>query len=315
MKKVARVFLVTYRYDLADLIVCLASIQYWYPHLEITVIKNHNEGDFQIGFIAKYFNVSIVESPHANYGKYYGSLEPYLTGRDERFLVMDTDTAFAGPVLDLLEARSADFVVDREVQPECRLRELYWNPDRIADYIPEYSSTWFTFNNGAICGTGNRITRSDFADFMTWIDGAEPVMKDVAVFPMADMTAINVVINRKAARKEIDVDRVELMIYPPFYRESEADLVRGIAEGTSSEVRIIHWADQKHRPLATRPLGRVYDFYWGWFLSGIGTSQRIRVITRLKCLEIERYARGLARHLRVRIARALCAMPQRSGVI
>src|SRR4051794_40684926 len=192
VKKITQVVLVTHRYDLANLIVCLASIRYWYPDLKVTVMKNRNQGDFRIGFLARYFNISVLDSPHAHYGKYYGSLEPYFTGRCERFVVMDTDTALTGPILDLLERQPADFVVDREVQGDRRLRELYWDPDRIGAFIPEYSTAWFTFNNAAICGTGDKITRADFGDFMTWVPGAEPIMKDAEVFPMADMTAINI---------------------------------------------------------------------------------------------------------------------------
>ena len=305
MKKIEQVVLLTHRYDLANLIVCLASIQYWYPDVKVTVVKNRNQGDFQINFLTKHFNISIVDSPCAHYGKYYGSLEPYLTGRRQRFIVMDTDTALTGPIFDLLEQRSADFVVDREVQGELRLRQLYWDPDRIAAFIPEYSAAWFTFNNAAICGTGDKITRADFGDFMTWVPGAEPAMKDPAVFPMADMTAINIVINRKAARKEVIVERLDLMIYPPFYEGSEADLLRGIADRTGSEVRIIHWADQKHRPIATRPLGRVYAFYFALHLSRLGMLQRLVLQIRLRYLAMERYARELKRHVMARIARAL----------
>jgi hypothetical protein len=314
VKKIEHVLLVTHRYDLPNLIVCLASIRYWYPDVNVTVVKNRNQGEFRLDFLVKYFNISIVDSPRVHYGKYYGSLEPYLTGRRERFIVMDTDTALTGPIFDLLEQRSADFVVDREVQGERRLRELYWDPDRIGAFIPEYSTAWFTFNNAAVCGTGDKITRADFGDFMTWVQGAEPAMKDAAVFPMADMTAINVVINRKAARKEISVDRLELMIYPPFYDGSEADLVRGIADRTGSEVRIIHWADQKHRPIATRPLGRVYTFYFGHHLSELAMLQRLALQMRLRHLAVERRVREFKRHLMARIARIMGANIKRPQV-
>jgi hypothetical protein len=312
-RKVEQIFLVTYRYDLANLIVCLESIRYWYPDIPITVVKNRNEGDFPIDFLAGHFKLSVIDSPAARYGSYFGSLEPYLTGRSGRFLVMDTDTALTGPVLDFLGSLSADFVVDLEEQPEHKLRALYWNPDGIKDYIPEYSRAWFTFNNGAVCGTGDKVTRADFADFMNWPDGAEPSMKDSSVFPMADMTAINVAINRKAVRGEITVDRVALMIYAPFYMESQSDLVRRIADRSGPELRIIHWADQKHLPIAKRPLGQVYQFYRSRFFSRLRVARRLAILARLGYLDLERYARGLTRRVVGRVARGVGAGGRLAG--
>lgn len=291
---VNRIYLVTYRYDLANLMVCLASIRYWHPEVEIVIVKNQNCGSFDISFLQKHYRVSFLQKPSFTYGKFFGSLEPVLSGAAERFLCLDTDTALTGPLLQELSRFPEDFIVDREETTPEKLRTLYWDPDRISQHVEGYTPLWFAFNNGIFCGRGDRITVSDFEGFMEWRPGTEPRMKDECCFPMSDQSAINVVLNIKSQNGQTSVRREHVMIYPPFYGGSEDELLAGIMSRQSRERRAIHWADQKSLPLDVRPLAKVYQFYFNLFLADFSKMGRIRIKSLLWYLSAERALRHMA---------------------
>jgi len=286
-RAVEKIYMVTHRYDLKNLIVCLASIKYWYPHIRVVVIKNENNGKFNFDFLKKDFNVSFAEETNYIFGKFYGSFEPFLSGRDERFIIVDTDIAFTGRIIDLLESRNEDFVVDYEVQPLKKIKQLYWDPNGIGNYVASYSENWFTFNNGIMLGKGDKIRTSDMADFMVWEKSKVPAMMNDLIFPAFDMSAINVVVNKKYFGNEITVCREEIMIYPPNYKESEAALLYGIKERNGKEYRIIHWADQKYLKGCEKPLHRIFDFYKHFFFTQTSKWNGIRIKLYMAYLKLE----------------------------
>lgn len=267
MRKIEKIYMVTHRYDLPNLFTCLASIKYWYPNIEIVIIKNQNNGRFNLDFLKRYYNVTFLYETTYSYGKFYGSLEPFISGKNERFIIVDTDTAFTGRIIDFAETKTEDFVIDYEIQPIEKTKSLYWDSERIGEYISNFSDRWFTFNNGIMACMGNKIIISDFTDFMRWEKHQQPVILDSTVFPTYDQSAINVVINKKFEKKEITVAREKIMIYPPQFTGSAETLLAGIIQKDAAEFRVIHWADTKNLKLTQRPLANVFNFYADLFFN------------------------------------------------
>jgi hypothetical protein len=289
--------MVTHRYDLPNLFVCVASIKYWYPNIEIVIIKNTNNGDVDLSFLKNYYNISFASDSDYNFGIFYGSLLPFLAAKEERFIIVDTDTAFTGPIIDYIESFNEQFVLDFEEQPLHKLKVLYWDPEQVANYVKGYSDNWFTFNNGIIAATSNLIRKDDFSDFLIWEDDKEPEMKNDRAFPMFDQSAINVVINKKYDTNSITVTRQPIMIYPPFYTGNEMELLAQIQKRNGKEYRVIHWADQKNISLTQRPLGKIYRFYLEQFFKGFSKSEQIRIHTYLKYLSVEASSKKSSRRV------------------
>lgn len=289
MRTVDKIYLVTHRYDLSNLFPCLASIKYWYPDIEIVIIKNLNNGNFNLNFLKNYFHVSFMYETDYSYGKFYGSLEPFLTGKDERFIILDTDTVLTGKIIDFIELKNEDFIIDFEQQPLNKVRDLYWDPELISCFINNFSDSWFTFNNGIIAGVGNKITKSDFNDFMIWEKYKEPLIINQSVFPTYDQSAINVVLNKKFSQKQISLTREKIMIYPSFFTESVDDLLKGIENKDAQEFRIIHWADTKSIAPSQKPLSEIFIFYTDNFFESLSYIKRFQVKIYISYLKYEFY--------------------------
>mgnify|MGYP000034963464 CR=1 FL=1 len=99
---VDKIYVNTYKGDNHWCHICVASIRFWYPNIQITLIKDVNKGNFDISYLEKKFNVQVFNS-NEKYGWGYGKLEPLFLSREESFLVLDSDTVLTGPVLDLVK--------------------------------------------------------------------------------------------------------------------------------------------------------------------------------------------------------------------
>lgn len=97
---VTAVYINTYRYDYRLTCICVASVRYWYPLIEIILIKDLGQGDFNNTLLQKHWNVKIFDTKRKSFGWGYGKLEP-LFGEDiQSFLVLDSDSVLTGPVIN-----------------------------------------------------------------------------------------------------------------------------------------------------------------------------------------------------------------------
>ena len=125
--------------------ICVASIRYWYPDIQICLISSCQFGtaDFE-----SYWNVAVQEYPHQPLGMYtklYSLIEP----QRERILLLDADTILIGPILQKLEECEEDFVVnwhrgnvplpqsEREAHAAAKLQQHAWSEICVTDGFRE----------------------------------------------------------------------------------------------------------------------------------------------------------------------------------
>ena len=72
---VDKIYVNTYKGDNHWCHICVASIRFWYPKIQITLIKDLNLGDFDTYLIEKTYNVNVFETKDT-FGWGYGKLEP-----------------------------------------------------------------------------------------------------------------------------------------------------------------------------------------------------------------------------------------------
>jgi hypothetical protein len=154
---IAKIYIATHKHDLRFARICVASIRYWYPEIPIALIKDEFCGEFSTEELERVCDVSVYQTKQRDFGWGMSTLEPVFAEPGGRFLILDADTVFTGRVLDRLETFTEDFVVSLETQPPQRLREIYFDLEKLREVDPHSVFKGQTFNTGQYVATGGRL--------------------------------------------------------------------------------------------------------------------------------------------------------------
>lgn len=287
-KSVDCIYIAASAHDARFTRICVASIRYFYPDAVIRLLAG---GKLEHGLreeLARYWDVAAADVSPGDYGWGFVKLEP-LFGKDgERFLVVDSDTVFAGPVLDARASSAADFLVDDERQTETDTRRLYYDWRKVAAIDAAARSPQFVFNTGQWFGAAGVLTREDFAP---WVDWTMPRrLKHPDCFMPGEQGILNFILNQKAAREDLRLERCSIMRWPGHGLE-------GLDAHTVAERRappvVVHWAGMKKPRLSEMAgadlLGFFENRYYGRLPMsrlrrglGIGYHSWIELRTRLE---------------------------------
>lgn len=279
--------------------ICVASIRHYYPDVKIELLIG---GPLQPGLqeeVQRYWNVGVSPIPPGEYGWGFVKLEPLFLPPGHRFLIIDSDTAIAGPVLDWADKHDEDFIVDFEEATEAQVNHVYF--DRAiaeADGEP-LPAPQFVFNSGQVFERSGLIAREDFEGLVTW--NTPPVLANPRVFRNGDQGVLNLVLNAKARQGAVSVARVALMRWPGHGMQGIelADIKR-----KAGPPLVIHWAGMKKSRLADMAGPDILTFYerlyysrvpggearrhvaaFGHWLSHWLHEARLRVRLRMKALK------------------------------
>lgn len=220
--------------------ICVASVRFFYPQISIRLLVG---GRLQHGLereLRYYYNVSVADIPVGNYGWGFVHWEPLFGPSGEKFLVLDSDTVLAGPVLDLWNDSQALFLVDDEKPSEAATKELYydWEKVRLVDSASQPPK--FVFNCGQWFGTSGVLTRDDFAPWVEWTMPRR--VRHPGLFMCGDQGIFNYVLNKKVLLDGLAVDRRKIMRWPKHSMEGlEPALVR---KRVAAPV-VVHWSGPK----------------------------------------------------------------------
>jgi hypothetical protein len=219
----------------------VASIRCVYSDVPIKLLAG---GALEHGLeeeLRRYWNIGIAALPRGDWGWGFIKLEPLFGPPGERYLVMDSDTVMAGPVLDLWTREDAPFVVDEEEQTEAATKRLYYNWRQVAGIDPLARAPQFVFNTGQWFGTAGLLTRTDFAQLLDWA-GMPPRLRHAGYFKNGEQGLLNYVLNQKAALDGLAVARRKIMLWPGHGMDGVT--AAAVAERRAPP-RIIHWAGMK----------------------------------------------------------------------
>jgi hypothetical protein len=226
--------------------ICIASIRYFYPDVPVKLLAGNVLQSGLVEEVKKYWNVGLADLPAGDYGWGMVKLEPLFGCPGERFLVLDSDTVIAGDVLAAWNASSADFLVDDEQQSEADTRRLYYDSSKVAAIDPAARPPQFVFNSGQWFGTAGVLNRDDFALLMDWC-GLPPRLRHPELFMPGEQGVLNYVLNQKAMRDGLAVDRRKIMRWPGHDMDG-LDLMT-VAERRAPPL-IVHWAGMKKPKLS-----------------------------------------------------------------
>ena len=225
--------------------ICVASIRYFYPEIPILLLVG---GALQRGLAAelrRYWNVGLVGLPiDGDYGWGFVKLEALFGPPGEKFLVLDSDTALAGPVLDLWHEDGGPFLVDDEKQSDDDKKRLYYDWEKVRSIDPSARPPDFVFNSGQWFGIAGVLTRDDFEPWLAW--ALPRKLRHPELFMPGEQGILNYVLNRKAAVEGLGVQRKEIMRWPGHSMEGLN--AESIAKRTAPPL-VIHWAGMKKTAL------------------------------------------------------------------
>ena len=225
--------------------ICVASIRYFYPEIPIRLLVG---GALQRGLAAelrRYWNVRLADLPiYGDYGWGFVKLEALFGPPGETFLVLDSDTVLAGPVLDLWDEDGGPFLVDDEKQPDDDRKRLYYDWEKVLQVDPSARPPEFVFNSGQWFGTAGVLTRDDFAPWLEWTMPRR--LRHPELFMPGEQGILNYALNRKAAFEGLRVQRKQIMRWPGHSMEGLN--AESIAKRTAPPL-VIHWAGMKKTAL------------------------------------------------------------------
>ncbi len=262
MNNISKIVISTCRNDLRLTRICVASVRYWYPEIPIYLICDYGQGLFNTSEIEEKWNVKIFKTAKKDFGWGFAKLEPLFQPERKRFLIVDSDTVFTGPVLDELNKSSADFIVDDETQAADDIKRLYFDKDRLKEIDPSFHPSGKNFNTGQWVGMSGRLTRHHFDNVLAW--GKPPILKYPECFMQADQGILNYVLEKLAHQGEISLDRVNLMLWAPRDLE-HIELDRLIS--ASPYRQVIHWAGVKKPYLKRMIRADILDFFERFYYS------------------------------------------------
>jgi hypothetical protein len=276
VKQLDRIYVTASARDARFTRICVASIRYFYPDAIIYLLAG---GPLQAGLedeLICYWNVKRAEIPPGDYGWGFVKLEPLFRPAGERFLMLDSDTAFAGPVLGILQDSDAPFVVDDETQTPEDLIRLYYDWTRVRAVDPAAQAPAFVFNSGQWLGTSGILHRDDFAALLDW--SMPPKLRYAGLFMPGDQGILNYVLNQKNARG-LDVARRKNMRWPG-HSMNGLDVQR--VAGRQAPPLIVHWAGFKKTRFSPIPGSDLLYFFEKFYYSRLPLGHLRRYLAGLR---------------------------------
>lgn len=282
------IYIPTYRKDLRLTRICVASIRHFYPDIPVRLMVDQHGGPCDVAEICSAWQVDQVPTPPGGFGGGFAKFEVLFNPQPERFLVIDSDIVFAGPLLGRFAEVTEDFIVVAEEYDEAARRTLFLHDEEVKKVAPHSSPVRFLFNAGQFVGRGGMIRREDVEP---WLEFSSPRRrKHPQALRGIDQGILNYVVNQLANSGRITVRRMD------FMRWSQSDLsdidLTEIQRGVDSRHRfLIHWAGEPRRNLRDLPRADILRFFEDLYYTRVprrrlmirlGADFAGRVIRRLK---------------------------------
>lgn len=298
MSRLDRIYITASRHDGRYSRICAASVRYFYPDAPVSLLPG---GTLEPGLaeeMARYWNIGLAAVEERDWGWGFVKLEPLFGPAGERFMVLDSDTAFGGLVLSAWEDSAADFLVDDEQQDEADTRRLYYDWREVAKFDPEARAPAFVFNSGQWFGTSGVLSRADFEPWVNW-DAPKPALRHADCFMPGDQGVLNYVLNQKAALQGLAVDRKQIMRWPGH---GMSDFSAAAVRARTAPARVIHWAGMKKPRLGAMTGADLLRFFESYYYSRTPGGSARRRLAGLG-YPLETWRRGLSERARLRLGR------------
>ena len=194
--------------------ICIASIRYYYPDIEIFLVKDQLNGNFRTRKLRNVYNVKLLHLSKKYFGWSAAKLHFLLNKNIEakRYLCLDSDIIFVGRVMEKLEEVEAQFIFNPHyLDPPFSdyMKQIFLDPHEIQRVFADYEYPGYFFNAGQTVVVPGLIT----PDLLSSCFDCEryPYYKNQDIFRTVDQSILNAVIPVLKNRKKIEVAELEYM--------------------------------------------------------------------------------------------------------
>jgi lipopolysaccharide biosynthesis glycosyltransferase len=270
--KIDKVVVACYIKDLPLARTCVASIRYWYPDVDIYLLKDERQGKFSTLEIENCFGAKVLRTP----GKYSGwgtaKFEVLFTELD-RFLLLDADTLFLGRVLDDLAQFDDNFIVTgistapgEDCEPEWLIARDYIDFKRMLELDPDYKCPGYGVNTGQVVITTGKITMEWLDQFLEFPGGKlKPIYEHV--FRYADQGLLNYFLAKLSQNRSATVRYHPFWLWPGIPKAERISL-ESIKNRTSPAL-VLHWAGIKSISRKKYPRYDILRFFEDYYYTRI----------------------------------------------
>ena len=275
--------------------ICVASVRYWYPEIDIYLLKDLNQGDFSTREIELNFNCKIFKTKRKKFGWPWSKLEVIFHEEKAQWFFIDSDIVFVGRVLEnFSEINHGTFCVTGEKVPfelDPEIEANYLNIDEVKSRInKDYSYPGFVFNGGQILISSGILKEKDFCDVISFNPKIENMFPDI--FKHGDQGILNYKFASFHKEKRIN------LIYLDFWAWPNTPLAKSFKlsdiKNKESRPYLIHWAGIKPVKFSKTPHLEILSFYENEYYKRIRFKVWKRSIRKLKmkfifCMKISKY--------------------------
>ena len=212
--------------------------------------------------LKRHWGVGVADLPVGDYGWGLVKLEPLFGPPGQRFLVMDVDTVFTGPVLVVRAESDAPFLVDDEQLSDADFKRLYYDWDKLAAIDPSVQPARTAFNVGQWFGTAGLVRREDFDPWVEWTLPRR--LRYPHLFMGGDQGVMNYVLLQKEAFEGLLIERRTIMRWPGDGMDGLD--VASVAARTAPTL-VVHWAGMKAALLRDMVGGDLLQFFEDYYYS------------------------------------------------
>jgi hypothetical protein len=283
MQPIEHIYIVAQKSDFWLARICLGSVRYWYPEIEVTLLVDPSQGwdpSEAIEEVGTLWHAhSIVAEPA--WMRYWTKLRALWNRPGERFLLLDADTVLLGPVLETLSAFPEDFIVEwpygslmEGAKFEAEARAAYLTVSRVKEKFPDYVPPGFFFNSGQIVGRGGILQPEDFEPC---IDrrGSFPVNRYPELFRYNDQGMFNFVV-AEMVRKGLGTVRPFNFMKWGYYGQLTKSYVKKVRRREGAPPFILHWAGAKLPFKSCLPHNDLLHFYEAFYYGRMKGGARER---------------------------------------
>ncbi len=234
--------------------ICIASIRYYYPDINIELVKDNGNGRFNTGALEKYFNVQVTNLGIPKMG-WSGAKFHYLyqNVKGKKVLILDADIVFTGPFLErmLPAIESNDYVVNIEEQndPDANwIKDIYFDINAIRTTYPAYVYPGFFFNAGQIFLTAGSIEEEVLNKFFN--KDVFPFWLNQQLFTLVDQSVYNYLLPTLHAENKIKLGTEKFMLWGNS--NEVLDISLNNVKEKKLESGLIHWAGCVRTPYVAK---------------------------------------------------------------
>jgi len=239
------IVIVTYKHGYFLSRLCVASIRYFYPNIDIYLVKDCLNGSFDSAELERAFNVKVLDLGISKFGwsaaKVHLMFAEQFRGR--KVLSLDNDIIFAGRFLEALSetAEQFDFVVDPDFQVDPRgaaVKRHYYDYDKVLEFDPAFQYPGYVFNGGQMVITPGLLDKNKLKCVFD-LD-AFPFYNKLDVFYQYDQSLLNYFLPRQAQDGAIRLGTFPMMRWSDGEEVKSLSLDR-LKEGKDYQF-LIHYA-------------------------------------------------------------------------